>query len=1410
MLKRFRAATAANANSKGTEVQVHPVQRVPAEISSEHGVARLKVDLALLHGDKVIIAGWRTGLFDVRFEGGGGAVGVEWLSFQRPDVAEHFGLPRHERLGFVVQVKASEQPLRLTWSHPVTGTSFLADLQVAPSSGVSEGDLHMLGPLAVLLKGSSSKAAQVDPQLRQLADSGLFDATWYKSAYEDVARAQVDPLVHFHYRGCAEGRAPNYLFDVAWYLDRYPDVRTARISPVQHYVDCGEREGRQPGPCFDPDYYRFQLDRDQLEGLRSLLGHYLGGGWRQRSPNEFFDCAYYLERHSDVREADSDPLLHYLQQGWREGREIHRRFSFKRYGAALQARLGRDVEPLSYYLSVGRRRGESLPTQDGGQYLTEGASGLAEQLTASQQPGPHFERECIGTIELARQAQARVFAFYLPQFHPVPENDAWWGKGFTEWTNVTRAQPRFAGHHQPRLPRDLGYYDLRSIEPIRQQVDLAKRSGVAGFCFYYYWFNGKRLLEKPLDLFVAHADIEFPFCLIWANENWTRRWDGMEQDVLMSQEYLAEDDEALMADFVRYFADPRYERIDGRPLMFVYRPGLIPETRARIERWRDLLRSRHDEDPLILMAQGFGDSDPRSYGLDGAIEFPPHKLAADLKPLNAQLEVFDPSFSGHYLAYDDLVKRSREVEAPGFALIRTAVPSWDNEARKPGRGMGFVGAEPGKYEDWLRYLVAWSGRHPVFGKQRYVFINAWNEWAEGAYLEPDVHNGAAYLNATLRATCGLARSSKPSKRVLLVGHDAYLHGAQLLMLNIMRTMRRQFGVEVVLLLLEGGPLVEEYRKMGKVVVASESGLPIDVLLDSVVKDIPSSVAVCNTVVTGQVAWHLANRGFTVVSLVHELPRLISERGLELSARALAQGAHRIVFAADFVRQRFEDLVGPLDDKARIMPQGIYQTIRAEGGEHDWLREHLGIGRQARVVLNLGFGDLRKGFDLFVDAARQLCRADPDVHFLWLGNLQPDLKTWLAVDIESPELCDRFHVLPFDSAVAPYLLGADLMLLTSREDPYPSTVLEALAGGLPVVAFARGGGYEEAIRRHEGNGSLVPMGDTRSMAAAAAQWLAHDGDKGREERKARATATYDWPDYVFGLLQQAWPELQKVSVVIPNYNYERYLPSRLSSVFSQDYPVYEVIVLDDASPDRSVDVIHACLEAEGRDAIVVPNEENSGSVFRQWSLGTRLARGDLLWIAEADDDSTPQFLAAAVSAFTDNAVMAFTDSAQIDGEGNPLGSSYGFYSADLPNNLMTSSGAWPGDEFARHMLSVKNTILNVSAVVFRREAMTAALDLLGNDLSNYRMAGDWRLYVELLLVPNAHIAYVDTPANIHRRHASSVTHTQLAASHVAEIVMVQELVGDRCDLSCTQLQAMFNYRAEITAQLLGEAESADVP
>ncbi|CAG0989988.1 Putative glycosyltransferase EpsH [Burkholderiales bacterium] len=341
-------------------------------------------------------------------------------------------------------------------------------------------------------------------------------------------------------------------------------------------------------------------------------------------------------------------------------------------------------------------------------------------------------------------APVRAIAFYLPQFHRIPENDRWWGEGFTEWTNVRRARPLFPGHEQPKAPGALGWYDLTEPGVAERQAALAREHGLHGFCYYFYWFNGKRLLERPLEAMLARGTPDFPFCVCWANENWTRRWDGREQDVLMAQHYSAEDGVRLFDEFLRLFRDPRYIRVDGRPLLLVYKASLIPDVARITAIWRERAAASGVAEPYLVYCETGEPTDPPSLGFDASVEFPPHRHHAHW--LNAQVRGLDPGYTGMLTSYRALVAQSVSRDVSGARRLRCVAPSWDNTARQGLRGTVFVGSSPELFGYWVETMVR-DTRRRLDGDERLLFVNAWNEWAEGCCLEPDARYGTQYLEA---------------------------------------------------------------------------------------------------------------------------------------------------------------------------------------------------------------------------------------------------------------------------------------------------------------------------------------------------------------------------------------------------------------------------------------------------------------------------------------------------------------------------------------------------------------------------------------------------------------------------------------------------------------------------------------
>jgi lipopolysaccharide biosynthesis protein len=360
----------------------------------------------------------------------------------------------------------------------------------------------------------------------------------------------------------------------------------------------------------------------------------------------------------------------------------------------------------------------------------------------------------------------RIIAFYLPQYHPIPENNNWWGQGFTEWVNVAKSRPRFRGHYQPHIPADLGFYDLRLNDTREGQAELAKLYGINGFCYYHYWFNGKMLLERPFNEVLNTGKPDFPFCICWANENWTRRWDGKDQQILIKQDYQNYDEEKHLLWLNRAFIDPRYIRINNKPIFLIYRPDKIPNIGKVIIKLKNTSQKIYNTDLYICAVKSWANTtviDKRAIelGFDAIVDFQPN-MNIDVKSNNINrlrnlpqktinkiadylLKDNDVIFSEYNIyEYDTIIKKWLECE-PKEKEYPCVAPGWDNSPRKKKCSI-IKNNTPEKYSFWLN-----AACKRVIGNEKdeqIVFINAWNEWGEGCHLEPDLKNGRAYLNAT--------------------------------------------------------------------------------------------------------------------------------------------------------------------------------------------------------------------------------------------------------------------------------------------------------------------------------------------------------------------------------------------------------------------------------------------------------------------------------------------------------------------------------------------------------------------------------------------------------------------------------------------------------------------------------------
>ncbi len=362
--------------------------------------------------------------------------------------------------------------------------------------------------------------------------------------------------------------------------------------------------------------------------------------------------------------------------------------------------------------------------------------------------------------------ELKCWAFYLPQYHPIPENDAWWGPGFTEWDNVRAARPLFPGHDQPHVPlgRDYpAYYDLRDPRIPVFQSQLARRYGLYGFVFYHYWFSGRRLLETPLQQILKRSDFKFPFFLCWANESWTRRWDGLDCDVLLPQQYSPADDEAHIRSLLPFFKDSRYYKFRGRPVFMVYRSEELPDPERTAAIWRRTVKKAGFPDLYLLRVEGFQpELDPARHGFDAGVEFAP-----DWRCLTRRVYLDDTgnwqesetgacsgTLENRVFLYDDVVRAMQAKSDPGYKRYPGVFPAWDNSPRRRRGGATIIhGSEPERFREFLAHAATYA-RCRLEADDRHIFINAWNEWGEGCHLEPDRGKGVAWLEAVLRVVAG--------------------------------------------------------------------------------------------------------------------------------------------------------------------------------------------------------------------------------------------------------------------------------------------------------------------------------------------------------------------------------------------------------------------------------------------------------------------------------------------------------------------------------------------------------------------------------------------------------------------------------------------------------------------------------
>ncbi|MCC6867025.1 MAG: glycoside hydrolase family 99-like domain-containing protein [Ignavibacteria bacterium] len=358
----------------------------------------------------------------------------------------------------------------------------------------------------------------------------------------------------------------------------------------------------------------------------------------------------------------------------------------------------------------------------------------------------------------------KIITFYLPQYHPIPENDKWWGKGFTDWRNVVKSKPRYVGHYQPQLPADLGFYDLRNEETRIAQAELAKEYDINAFCYYHYWFNGKMLLEKPFNEVLKSGKPNFPFCLCWANENWSRRWDGLDSEILIKQDFDNYNLDEHISWLNKAFIDDRYIKVNNNPIFLIYNASGIPNLERFIKQFRDKLKSFDFKDVYLCSVKSIHnrlkDSEAINVGFNAVVEFIPgsefiyprklfglpkyyfyklFNIFIEATKLDKWINTLPLTIIHDYKKLSSLYMKKTVSKVKTFPVV---IPSWDNSSRKK-NSASIQNNDPELFRNWLTNAV--QKVQDYENDERIVFLNAWNEWAEGCHLEPDLKNGKKFL-----------------------------------------------------------------------------------------------------------------------------------------------------------------------------------------------------------------------------------------------------------------------------------------------------------------------------------------------------------------------------------------------------------------------------------------------------------------------------------------------------------------------------------------------------------------------------------------------------------------------------------------------------------------------------------------
>ncbi|WP_207870425.1 glycoside hydrolase family 99-like domain-containing protein [Pseudomonas sp. 51_B] len=880
----------------------------------------------------------------------------------------------------------------------------------------------------------------------------------------------------------------------------------------------------------------------------------------------------------------------------------------------------------------------------------------------------------------------KSIAFYLPQFHPIPENDAWWGKGFTEWTNVVRAKPLFRSHYQPKLPADMGFYDLRSQSVQEAQADLATQYGIHGFCYYYYWFNGQKLLNQPIENMLNSGKPDFPFCVCWANENWSRNWDGQNKHVLMEQHYSPESNLALIHEFIKMMKDPRYIRHNGKPVLLVYRIKIIPNWLETAKIWREECR-KAGLGEIHLCSIRFGleplEGMPEQHGLDSYVLFPPQ----DMRFVDAKTKVHDlnPNFGGTIYSYDEVVDADITRFKPGYEwpVHRGAMLGWDNTARRLTSSRVFVGCTPMRYRSWIKQILEQEDKHNP-NHESLLFINAWNEWAEGTTLEPDQQYGRSYLEATRSVfqnynvnfkteETKLIKEQSPAKpnqfikkysplvqqqswkgkiailpnqpTILLCAHISghQLFGGERSFIDMLKTLRK-LNFNVIATIPSSNnkeyiSLISEYTHaiyafpypQWMANRAPDNRLTIQ--FANLIAKYNVSIVYSNTIVLLEPA--AAARKMGRISLTHIRELITFDDSLRERIGLPVQDIVKTVFERyDFsiANSAATELVFARKGKTFYAPNAV---------DHEELSSPNDIGEIIRFGI-VSSNIPKKGISDFIDVARQCVDIAAQAEFVVIGPDNQFTKNWKD-QITNGTLPNNIKFAGYRETPKQAISEINVLLnLSQFAESFGRTVAEAMAAKRPVIAYEWGALPELVV--HGKNGYLAPFGDTVTVANFVRKLVAEPklipklGNAGFKHVTTNFSheALYNKLSTAFNSIKKStdWKNLSSkgltkgqvndLTVIIPVYNAPTEVKNCIESVLIHTPADVSIIVINDGSTDPKISTLLASYK-ESR-IKVVDNEQNIGYT-RTVNLGIKLAEDNDVILLNSDTVVTPNWTEA---------------------------------------------------------------------------------------------------------------------------------------------------------------------------------------